>query len=95
MPREKPDDKGDRRQTLLADSGTPFRGGSGGGWVVVSFIGPAGVDVTELAVRMLRGSTALSAPLSQAGTTPTEANSGTEKSASAKTAGAKKGSRKK
>jgi hypothetical protein len=33
-----------------------FGGGAGGGWVVVAFISPVGMNVPELAARMLTGS---------------------------------------
>jgi hypothetical protein len=55
MPDEKYSDRGAGHPSSATNgSGGAFRGG--GGWVVVSFIGPAGIDVSELAVQMLRGS---------------------------------------
>jgi hypothetical protein len=97
MAEDKRDEKGGERTrpSLLSEGGTPFRGGSGGGWVVVSFIGPAGVDVTELAVRMLRGGTTQSPPLAQRRTPGTAAaNGGTRTTRYRKTAGGVKRTRK-
>ena len=96
MAKEKPDDKGGERArpTLLPDAGTPFRGGAGGGWVVVSFIGPAGLDVSELAVRMLRGTPSLPA-LSQGGTSlASQGNGGTERKTNGKTSRSRKRTKK-
>jgi hypothetical protein len=55
---DKTEDKGDKTEDKGQIGGllSPANGQSGGGWVVVSFVGPAGLDVRRLAAAILFGS---------------------------------------